>query len=203
MIEAQIVRPTKAPNLPIAPTAYETSFMDDLMRTLRLYYNTIDSVIQQLVYGFKVDGAYYSTVTQPVATANGITLATYNGMTNEVGIRLDAVNTSRIIVERTGVFEVQVSAQVAKTSGTNSTLFMWLRVNGINVNNTGSEIVATSANVRTVATRVYRVVLTAEDYVEVAFSSTNTNMRFVAVAPAGNVPQIPSITTTVTFIAPL
>ena len=41
--------PPKAPNLLIAPTAYEARYIDQLNNVLRLYFNTIDNFSQQLI----------------------------------------------------------------------------------------------------------------------------------------------------------
>lgn len=44
-----ILRPSKAPNLPIAPTEYAQSYLDQLLNALRLYFNQIDNFTQVAV----------------------------------------------------------------------------------------------------------------------------------------------------------
>ena len=41
-----ILRPPKAPNLPIAPVQYTQQYQDQLLNALRLYFNTIDNFAQ-------------------------------------------------------------------------------------------------------------------------------------------------------------
>ena len=41
-------RPSKAPNLPIAPVEYAQSYQDQLLNALRLYYNQIDNFTQAI-----------------------------------------------------------------------------------------------------------------------------------------------------------
>ena len=42
------LRPSKAPNLPIAPTEYRQSHLDQMSYALRLYFNQIDNFIQNI-----------------------------------------------------------------------------------------------------------------------------------------------------------
>lgn len=43
---ANILRPSKAPNIPIAPTEYSQQYIDQLSNALRLYFNQIDNYTQ-------------------------------------------------------------------------------------------------------------------------------------------------------------
>ena len=45
-IKIAALRPSKAPNLPIAPTEYSQQYIDQLSNALRLYFNQIDSFTQ-------------------------------------------------------------------------------------------------------------------------------------------------------------
>jgi hypothetical protein len=48
--------------------------------------------------------------------------------------------TSRIVVAEQGVYNVQFSAQLDKTSGAAANIYIWLRKNGTNVLNTASKV---------------------------------------------------------------
>jgi hypothetical protein len=41
--------PSKAPNLPIAPIDYEQRYVDQLTNALRLYFNQIDNITQNII----------------------------------------------------------------------------------------------------------------------------------------------------------
>lgn len=41
-----VLRPTKAPNLPIAPVEYAQQYQDQLNNTLRLYFTQVDNFTQ-------------------------------------------------------------------------------------------------------------------------------------------------------------
>jgi hypothetical protein len=43
------LRPSKAPNLPIAPVEYSQQYVDQLSNALRLYFGQIDNVTQALI----------------------------------------------------------------------------------------------------------------------------------------------------------
>jgi len=42
------IRPSKAPNLPIAPVEYVQSYQDQLLNALRLYFNQVDNFTQAI-----------------------------------------------------------------------------------------------------------------------------------------------------------
>lgn len=52
------LRPSKAPNLPIAPVEYSQAYVDQLLNALRLYFNQIDNFSQPLSSG--AGGSYIS-----------------------------------------------------------------------------------------------------------------------------------------------
>jgi len=43
------LRPSKAPNLPIAPVSYDQRYIDQLSNALRLYFAQVDNAIQELI----------------------------------------------------------------------------------------------------------------------------------------------------------
>ena len=43
-----IIRPPKAPNLPIAPVQFTQQYQDQVLNALRLYFNQIDNFAQPL-----------------------------------------------------------------------------------------------------------------------------------------------------------
>jgi hypothetical protein len=55
------IRPSKAPNLPIAPVEYAQSYQDQLLNALRLYFNQVDNFTQNAA-----TPAYGTTAQRPV-----------------------------------------------------------------------------------------------------------------------------------------
>jgi hypothetical protein len=56
------LRPSKAPNLPIAPVEYNQQYIDQLSNALRLYFAQIDNAIQELIVANPVP--FYTQVAQ-------------------------------------------------------------------------------------------------------------------------------------------
>jgi hypothetical protein len=42
------IRPSKAPNLPVAPTTYTQQYQDQILNVLRLYFNQVDNFSQSI-----------------------------------------------------------------------------------------------------------------------------------------------------------
>jgi hypothetical protein len=58
-----ILRPSKAPNLPIGPVEYSQFYQDQLLNALRLYFNQIDNFTQNAAIP-----AYGTTAQRPVTS---------------------------------------------------------------------------------------------------------------------------------------
>ena len=102
---------------------------------------------------------------------------------------------SRIAVTRTGAYSIHFSAQVTKTETGNDTMDIWLRRNGVDVPISNSRITILPS-LRQVATSSFIIDLTADDYVEIMYSTADFATRIAPIAaqtspvrPAG-----PSIT---------
>jgi len=62
-----------APNLPLAPTEYNRQYVDQINNVLRLYFNRVDAILNQL----KTDGVIpaltnYTVATLPSAVTSGL-----------------------------------------------------------------------------------------------------------------------------------
>lgn len=113
------------------------------------------------------------------------------------------IDSSKITFEHDGVYNIQFSAQLDKigSTGTNEFVSIWLRKNGVNVNNTCTDVVIngsqTSADI--VPAWNFFVEANANDYYEIIWSSTHVNVaiNFVPNRTAPVRPAIPSIILTV------
>jgi hypothetical protein len=62
-----------APNLPLAPTEYERQYQDQLNNVLRLYFNRLDSILDQLKTDEIIPAlTNYTVATLPSAVTAGI-----------------------------------------------------------------------------------------------------------------------------------
>ena len=142
-------------------------------------------------------GSFYDTTTQSAAAINTAYAITFNTTDLSMGVTIGSP-TSRIYVDRAGVYNIQFSAQLDNTSGGNHTANIWLRVNGTDVANTASRLVLKGTDGDLVAAWNYLYNFKDGDYFELMWSVTDTAVQLVAAAAAAPVPAIASVILTVT-----
>jgi hypothetical protein len=191
-----VIRGSVPPNLPNAPREYEQRYQDQFGNTLKLFFNTIASEINAPVG----NASYYDTTTQTNPVGNAVNLFTYNNTVSEFQIRRGSP-TSRIFVASTGLYNIQFSAQLDKTSGGSDTAYIWPRVNGQNVPDSATKIVIDGPNSEIVAAWNFLLPLNAGDYFELVWSAADTSVVILAEPATGNIPGIPSIILTMTYVS--
>lgn len=148
------------PNLPIAPKEYEGRYHDQFSNVLRLYFNQLKNLNDQLVslasqfedgtYGqtiiFPNIGAYYYP-DQYATAANTPTVVLWNGTSSLHGFTLNADNTAT--AQYTGIYKITYSLELANSDNVAHDVICWLRVNG----DTSAADVANSTTVFTVPAR--------------------------------------------------
>jgi hemoglobin-like flavoprotein len=142
-------------------------------------------------------GTFYDTTTQTAAAINTAYGLTFNSTNLSNGVYVGSP-TSRIYVAQNGVYNMQFSAQLDNTSGGNHLIFIWLRINGVNVANSAGQVRLKGTDDELVTSWNYVEQLNAGDYFELMWSVDNTSVQILAQAAAAPVPAIPSIILTVT-----
>ena len=188
-----------APNLPVGPTEYDQRYQNQFLSILRLFFTQITNKVNAPV----PHGSFYDTTTQTNPVANAVNLMKVNSVYDsndgtQYAIKKD---TSKIYVTQTGVYNIQFSAQLDKTGGGASAVYIWIRVNGQNVSNSATKVVIDGPNSEIVAAWNWVLTLAANDYIELAWESSDTNVVLAAVAATGNIPEIPSVIITVTWVS--
>ena len=187
------------PNLPVAPVDYQQRYQDQFSNVLRLFFTRLTSKVNAPV----PHGSFYDTTTQtnPVASAvNLMRLNSVYGSSNDTQYAIKK-NTDRIYITQTGVYNIAFSAQLDKTGGGADNVFIWIRVNGQNVAHSASKIVINGPNDEVVAAWNWVLTLADKDYIELAWQSPDTQVVLLAVAATGNIPEIPSVILTVTWVS--
>ena len=187
------------PNLPVAPVDYQQRYQDQFANVLRLFFTRLTSKVNAPV----PHGSFYDTTTQtnPVASAvNLMRLNSVYGSSNDTQYAVKK-NTDRIYITQTGVYNIAFSAQLDKTGGGADNVFIWIRVNGQNVAHSASKVVINGPNDEVVAAWNWVLTLADKDYIELAWQSPDTRVVLLAVAATGNIPQIPSVILTVTWVS--
>lgn len=145
-------------------------------------------------------GSFYSTTTQTAAAINTAYPLTLTNTSAAFGVSLGSP-ASRIIVAQTGVYEVMFSAQFDKTAATAAAAYVWMRVNGVNVANSAGKISVQGADAEVIASWGFVQQLNANDYIELVWSTSDTNVFIAAFAAAAPVPAIPSFIITLSQVA--
>lgn len=145
----------------------------------------------------KRHGAFFDTTTQTAAVISTAYPITFNTTDITDGVYIGAT-TSQVFVDRIGTYNFQFSAQLIKASVGTGNVFIWYRVNGVNVANSARKATLAGSSAVVVAAWNYVVKLNAGDYFELVFSTDDTGCQIVAVAAAAPAPAIPSVILTVT-----
>jgi hypothetical protein len=141
-------------------------------------------------------GSFLSTQTQVAATANTATAITINTTDLSRGVYVGTPN-SRIYVDNEGVYNLQFSIQLDKTSGGTANFWIWPRVNGFDVANSASQIQIQGNNAEIFSAANFFFDLKAGDYIELMFAVSDVSVQLQYFAAAAPVPAIPSIIVTV------
>lgn len=142
-------------------------------------------------------GYFYDTTTQTAALANTAYGMTFNSVGFSRGVTI-GTPTSRIYTDRPGLYNIQFSAQLDKTSGGVAFIYIWLRLNGVDVPNSATQIRIQGNNAETVAAWNFVEFMNAGDYFELMWSTTDVDCQILAEPASAPVPGIPSVILTVT-----
>jgi hypothetical protein len=139
----------------------------------------------------------YDTTDQTLDGPLTASVMTFNNTDFNRGITL--VSGSQFTIPVAGAYNLAFSAQLDKTDSSNSTAYIWLRKNGINVSESNTSItLAGGSNDRVLAAWNFFLTGSAGDYWELAWTADDDNAYLQALnAVPGVFPAIPSIIATV------
>lgn len=185
-----------SPNYPVALREYSQKWQDQFLGTLRLFSNSVANAVNAPT----IFGSFYDTQTQTAAvinTAYGMLLRTVG---DAYGVKIGSP-ASRVYVSDTGVYNIQFSAQMDNTSGGSHLAWIWLRVNGIDVPFSASQVRMKGTDGELVASWNFVYKLSANDYFEIMWSVSDTAVQLSAAAAGTPYPAIPSVILTVTWVS--
>jgi hypothetical protein len=142
-----------APNLPLAPRVYDSNYQEQLNNVLRLYFNQLDKILQQMdtsVYGNGISFPHIAAsdgAIQYATAVNTPTIIQWSTLDSGLGFTLNANNTATAQVS--GIYKITYSLQLANNDNAAHDAIVWLRVNG----NTSAADVANSTTIFTVQPR--------------------------------------------------
>ena len=142
-------------------------------------------------------GSFYSTVTQTAAAINTAYAVTYNNTDLSFGVYV-GTPTSRVYVDRPGIYNFQFSLQLDKAPATAKSVWIWARLNGVDVPNSATEVTLSGSNSAHVAAWNFVFQMSADSYFELMWSTDDTSCQMPALGAVGVVPGIPSVLLSVT-----
>jgi hypothetical protein len=166
----------------------------------RWFFNTYIAVEAGRRYG-----SFYSTTTFTPAVINTAYAITFNntykradGSDLTYGVTI-GTPTSRIYVDNTATYNFQFSAQLKETGGGVKQIYIWPRVNGVDVADSATQVtLQNGSGSATVAAWNFVLNLQLGDYFELIYSSDHTTITIPYIAASSPVPAIPSVILTVT-----
>lgn len=148
-------------------------------------------------------GSFYDTGTQPLISGNTPQAMSANTTTSSNGVIISGG--TKFVVQHSGVYNLQFSAQLNKTSSGTDEVAIWFRKNGVDMveSNTEMQVPKQGSTGKLVAAWNIIEQLNANEYIEIVWASADTTYELLhqvaQVSPYAK-PSTPSIIVTVTQV---
>lgn len=147
---------------------------------------------------YRAYGSFSDNTDQVALGVNVATPLLYNSTDFSSGVNI--VSVDKIVVDNSGKYNIQFSAQLHDTSGGSSTIDIWLAKNGSPVANTNTKIVM-QANSYHVAAWNFFVDAASGDSFQIMWATSDLDLIIEQEAATGVHPATPSVILTVNQIA--
>ena len=181
-----------------AQPAFEASYKIWLEEELKKLETTLQSMIE--TYNPSYIGGFQSNVTQSQTTINTPIPMLYDTTDYSFGVALGTPST-RIVVDNPGYYNLEFSAQIAKSSASVGYIWIWPRINGVNVPESATKIAVQGSAGETVAAWNFVLKMNASDYVELMWMTDHLDVKLIHNSVITGVPEIPSVILTLTQVA--
>ncbi len=162
----------------------------------RPWYRYLYNLFAILGSGSLRNGAFHDETTQTAAAPNTAYSMTFNKTDYSQGVYL-GTPTSRVYVDRPGLYNFQFSAQFVSTNAAAKTVYIWADVNGTAVPQSGTTITMKGAGEAYLAAWNFFLRLNTDDYFRLRWATDNTNVTIQASAATAFSPAVPSVILTV------
>lgn len=164
--------------------------------------------VRPVVQMHKRYGVFSDTSNQAAAAAYTPTAVTFSTTDYANGLSRGSP-TSRIVAGDSGLYIFNFSAQIISASASTKKIWIWPRINGVDVPNTNSEITITGSNTVLVPSWEWALSLNKNDYFQLMFAVDDVNLSLAHVAaqtgasgtPTFARPAVPSVLLSVTQAA--
>jgi hypothetical protein len=169
-------------------------FNNGVYQTAKVKGNVIKDLIKT-----KPSGSFYNDETQ---TATGVNVADAMFFQNiDFANGLTLLNGNTIKIVDAGVYNVQFSSQIVRTSGgNNQQISIWFRKNGVDIPNSNSHLNVNSNNTKLIAAWNFMLNCNVNDEIQIMFSVTSTAIELLAEPITAIHPETPSTIVTINKI---
>jgi hypothetical protein len=200
-----------APNLPLAPFEYDRLYADQLNNVLRLYFNRLDAILNQLKTSDDVDpaninfpnGLFFNTADQTLAAVNTGYPITFNQTYLNNFVALQTASTSKIEVAVAGVYNFQLSAQLKSTNASAKDVQIWIKRGTTTIGYSGHRYTIEGSDNHMNVNWIFDIDLAAGEYIEMYWGADDTNVTLEAIPASAPYPAVASAVMAVNFVARL
>jgi hypothetical protein len=200
-----------APNLPLAPRAYDSDYHEQLNNVLRLYFNQLDKILGQLATSGDIDptnvnfpnGLFFNTADQTLAAVDTGYPITFNQTYLNNYVALQSGSTSKIQVAVSGVYNFQLSAQLKSTNSSGKDVQIWIRRNNVTIGYSSHRYTISGSDNHFNVNWIFDIDLAANEYIEMYWGADDTNVTMEAIPASAPYPAVASAVMAVNFVARL
>ena len=208
----QQIEPPSIASLGYPPEGYERRHFNENYGSLNNFFKKITSAFGSL-FGRRGGqflnnpyGAFQDSTDQTAASTTVAYPITFNTTDYSNGVTI--ASNSRITVAVTGMWNLQFSLQLINDTNTSQDVDVWFRLNGTNIANSNSKYglaprKSAGDPYHTIATLNYFVSLSANDYIEIVWRTTDTGVYInqYAAGTSPTRPAVPSAIATMSFVS--
>lgn len=161
---------------------------------------TRNGAFEPLSYGHNSHLLAYTTTTFTATAADTETLITWTNEALSNHISVDDTTTSRIVFEKAGTYKLEFSCELASENSNSKTIYIWPKKNGSSLSYSTMVHSVKNSGDRKVITRAGLFAVAANDYIEAAFSVSDTGLTIDGTAASSPYPASPSATIVITQV---
>ena len=175
-----------AARVPLTPTELIT----------REWYRFFYNLFAILGTGSLRYGTFFDTTDQTAAATNTAYAITFDNTDLSAGV-YRGTPTSRIYVDRPGAYNFQFSLQLQSTNASTKLVYIWPRINGVDVPDSATKITMKGAGEAYVAAWNFVLRMNTGDYFELMWATNDITVQLMADPATAFCPAIPSVILTV------
>ena len=166
----------------------------DAMREIYTTKKIKGYLIRDGVFNGNVSGSFYDTQTQTTLANTPTPMLLSNTNLSNYCFISDG---TKITTNQTGVFNVQFSAQLYRTSGgTNAHVDIWFSLNGVNIDNSNTRITISNNGHYYLASWNFVLAMSENDYIEIMWMPSVATIQLQTEAEQPLHPATPSVIAT-------